>query len=109
MATFYPSDVKYARVNASADGDNVVIAAVAGKALRVLGYLLTASAAGTVTVQDTAGSPVVFASFAMAANGSLSYEGGLAAPAFETAVGVGLELSNGAGVDTLGHITYLEI
>lgn len=105
----YPSDVKYVRVNATADGDNVVIAAVAGKAIRVIAYQLTASAAGTVTVQDTAGSPVVFASFAMAANGNLSYEGGLQAPAFETASGTGLEISNGAGVDTLGHITYLEI
>lgn len=108
MAVF-PSDIKYVRVNATADGDNTVISAVAGKALRVLSYQLTSTAAGTVTLQDTAGSPAVFASFAMPANGNITYTGGLQAPAFETASGVGLEVSNGTGVDTLGHITYLEI
>jgi hypothetical protein len=105
----FPGDVKYARVNATADGDNTVIAAVSGKALRVLGYQLATTAAGTITLQDSAGSPAVFASFPMAANGNISYAGGLQAPAFETASGVALEISNGAGVDTLGHITYVEI
>lgn len=108
MAAF-PAEVKYARINATADGDNTVIAAVAGKALRVLGYALNVTAAGTISLQDTAGTPVVHAQFALAANGVVSYAGGLQAPAFETASGVGLEVNNPTGVDTLGHISYLEI
>lgn len=98
--------VLHVRLNATADGANTVISAVAGKRIRVLSYALTASAAGTVTLQDSAGSPVVFASFSFPANGSLSYPGGIYAPAFETDAGVGLVISNGTGVDTLGHLTY---
>jgi hypothetical protein len=101
--------IKFARVNATADGDNTIIAAVAGKKLRVLGYALVATAAGTISVQDSAGSPAILAQFPLAANGGVSYGGGFDAPAFETPVGNGLEINNPAGVDTLGHLTYVEV
>lgn len=104
----YP-EIKFARVNATADGDNAVIAAVAGKRIRVIGYALTnKTTAGTVALQDTAGTPVVHAELNFALNGPVAYDGGLSAPAFETAVGTGVGISNGTGVDTLGHITYIE-
>ena len=108
MAAF-PSDVKYVRVNATSDGDNTVVAAVAGKSIRVLGYVLTATAAGLITLQDTAGTPVVHAQLSLATNGTASYAGGLQAPAFETASGTGVEISNPSSVDTVGHLTYIEI
>jgi hypothetical protein len=101
--------IKFVRVNATADGDNTVISAVGGKKLRVLGYALVVTAAGTITIQDSAGSPAVLAQFPLAANGGVSYSGGLDAPAFETPSGNGLEINNPAGVDTLGHLTYIEI
>jgi hypothetical protein len=100
--------IKYVRVNATADGDNTVITAVTGKKIRVLGYVLVANAAGAVTLQDSTGTPVIFAVFDLAANGGVSYAGGIDCPAFETDVGKGVEVSNGAGVDTKGHITYVE-
>lgn len=100
---------KYVRVNATADGDNTIVAAVAGKAIRVLGYVLVVSAAGEIALQDTAASPVVHASFVLAANGGVSYAGGLGAPALETASGTGLEINNPVGVDTKGHLTYVEV
>lgn len=101
--------IKFARVNATADGDNTIIAAVGGKKIRVLGYALTVTAAGTITLQDTQATPVIAAQFSLAAQGGVAYAGGLDAPAFETASGFGLEINNPAGVDTLGHITYLEL
>jgi hypothetical protein len=101
--------IKFVRVNATADGDNVVIAAVASKRLRVLGYALVATAAGTISIQNTAGSPIILAQFPLAAQGGVSYAGGYDAPAFETPSGTGLEINNPAGVDTLGHITYVEL
>lgn len=103
------AEPKFTRVNATADGDNLVIAAVVGKRLRVISYALAVSAAGTIAIQDTAGAPVIFAQFPLAANGGISYAGGLDAPAFETSPGLGIEINNPIGVDTLGHITYLEI
>lgn len=111
MAT-YPADVKYAKVDAAADGDNVIIAAVTGKKIRVLGYALTgtSTAGATITIQDTATTPVVHAKLAIANNGGVSYAGGLAAPAFETAAGTGVEINNpGTGPDTFGHMVYVEI
>ena len=101
--------LKFVRVNATSDGDNTVIAAVVGKKIRVIGYAIVASAAGTVTIQDSQGTPVIHASFPLAANGGVSYAGSIDAPAFETAEGFGVEISNGAGVDTLGHMTYIEV
>ena len=104
-----PVAIKFARINATADGANTVVAAVTGKKIRVLGYALSVTAAGTIAIQDTAGVPAVLAQFALAANGGVSYAGGLDAPAFETAVGQGLQVNVPAGVDALGHLVYLEI
>lgn len=101
--------IKYVRVNATADADNVIVAAVGGKAIRVLGYAFAVTAAGTISLQDTAVTPVVHAQFPLAANGGVSYAGGLAAPAFQTATGTGVEINNPAAVDTLGHLTYIEV
>jgi len=103
------STVKFARIDATADGDNEIVAAVAGKSIRVLGYALSVSAAGLISLQDTAGTPVVHGQFDLADNGVVSYAGGINAPAFETAEGEGVEIENPAGVDTLGHMTYVEV
>jgi len=109
VSTFYPSETKFARVNATSDGDNTVVAAVVGKKIRVIGYSLTTTAAGVIALQDTTGTPVVHATLSFAAAGSASYAGGPLCPAFETASGAGVEISNAAGVDTLGHLTYIEV
>ena len=63
--------VKSARVNATASGNTQLIAAVAGKKIVLLTWNVgPASAAGTVTIQDAAGTPVVLAGpFYVAANG----------------------------------------
>lgn len=110
MATF-PADVKYAKVDAAADGDNTIIAAVTGKKIRVLGYAPTgaSTAGGTITLQDTAVTPVVHAKLSLGATGGVAYSGGLDAPAFETAAGEGVEVNNPTGADTFGHMVYVEI
>lgn len=97
---------KYARVNSTSDGDNTVISGVAGKRIVVTGYAMVANAAGVITVQDSAGTPGVLASFELPDSGGVSYAGGPECPAFELPTGLGLEVSNAAGVDTLGHVTY---
>lgn len=101
--------VKFQRVNATADGDNVIIAAVAGKKIRVLSYVVTVTVAGTMTMQDTQATPAIHAQFSLAAQGGASYPGNQSNPAFETAAGFGVEINNPAGVDTLGHMTYQEV
>ena len=101
--------IQYASVNATADGDNTIVAAVGGQSVYVLGYVLTATGLGTVLLQDSAGSPVVHGRIRIGADGGgASYAGGPTCPAFVTAVGTGLEINCPAGVDVLGHITYLQ-
>ena len=101
--------IKFVRVNATADGDNSIISGVTGKKIRVLGYVITVTTAGTVTMQDTAGSPNIFAQFSLLAQGGASYAGGLMCPAFETLVGNGVEINTQTGQDCLGHMTYIEV
>lgn len=97
----------YARVNATSDGANTVVTGTAGKRIVVLGYAINANAAGVVTIQDSAGSPGVLASFEFVDGGGAAYAGSENAPAFEVPVGLNLVVSNAAGVDCLGHVTYI--
>lgn len=96
---------KYVRVNATSDGTNTIITNSDPKlAIVVLSYALNVNAAGVITVQDSAGSPAVHASFEFVDGGGASYGGPRAA--FKLAKGTNLVISNAAGIDTLGHITY---
>jgi hypothetical protein len=101
--------IKFAKIDATSDGDNSVVAAVALKKIRVLGYAFSVTAAGTVDFESDEGSDVVLARFSLAANGGASYAGGIDCPAFETAAGSALFCTVGAGVDAKGHLTYIEI
>lgn len=99
--------IKFVRVNATADGDNTVVAGVASKKLRVLGYVLTVTAAGLVAVKSS--TTTILAELSCDANGGASYAGGLYAPAFETAAGEALVVNTPVGVDAKGHVTYIEV
>jgi hypothetical protein len=102
------NEFRCVRVNATSDGANNVIATPgAGKAIRVLGFcLVNATTAGVSTIQDTAGTPAVHASFDLAKNGGVSYAGGQGCPAFQLAANTGLDVSNATGADLTGFITY---
>ncbi len=105
--------VKYAVVNATASGDNTVIAAVAGKKLRVVGY--STASAGTVTVKWKSGAsvdlsgpmPMVAAGSGQGVLGSGTYmaEYGV----LETDVGLALVLNLSAAVVVGGHLVYREV
>ena len=99
------SDIQFARVNASADGDNTVVAAVAGKKIRVLGYNLTSRTAGLLTIKSSTTSTL--AELDLVADTAVPYSG--PAPAFETVAGELLNFNVAAGVDVVGHLTYVLI
>lgn len=103
-------ELKFARINATSDGDNVVVAAAgvpANKRIYVLGYAINVNAAGVVTWQSTETSPTIVASYEFVDGGGASFAGGFDCPAFSLPAGTGLELSTAAGVDGLGHVTYI--
>ena len=99
--------VKTAAISATSDGDNTIVAAVSGKRIRVLGYVLNVNAAGTVQWKSGA-------STALSGAMELVDGGGVSAPMigipgrfwFQTASGEALVLATATGVDGLGHVAY---
>lgn len=111
MAQQYPrssvlpdDQVLFAQVNATVDGDNTLVAAVAGKRIRVLSYMITVTAAASGHIIKSSGGTVL-ARAALAANGGISHAA--ANGCFETAAGEGLVVTNQTGVDSLGHLSYV--
>lgn len=102
--------IKFASINATADGDNTAVALVASKKLRVLGYVLmnATGTAGNVQIKTSSGGVLGRLRFPSDGSGA-SYAGGVDAPAFETVAGEALVINNSAGVDTVGHLTYIEV
>jgi hypothetical protein len=111
MAIIPPSEsgIKYAMVDATSDGVNELVAAVASKKIVVIGYVLSVDLAGLIIIQDDTGTPVELAKLSLATDGVASYSGGINAPAFETSVGKALDINNPATVNTHGHLTYIEV
>jgi hypothetical protein len=100
--------LKFASVNATADGDNTAIAAVGGKKLRVVGGRITCTGAGTISFKTGGGG--VIDRFISSANGSgFADRGGVDCPLFETVSGEALLLNNPAGIDSVGNLTYIEV
>lgn len=108
VATTPNVQVKYAKIDAAASGDNTVVAAVASKKIRVLSLFYLA--AGTVTVRFESGAS------GTALTGQMEHTaqtGVVLPPAedgwFETASGqlLNLELSGAISVD--GGISYIEV
>lgn len=102
------SQPKYAAISESSSGDNTVVAAVSGKRIRVLSYVLIATGAVAVKfVSDASGTDITGAM-------DLGANGGVSAPHspsghYQTGVGEALILNLGAAVQVSGHLTYIEI
>ena len=101
--------MRFARINATTDGDNEIVAASTipeDKRICVVNYAISATAAGAVSLQTTESSATVLASFDMADGGFAAFNGTMDSPAFELPLGVGLEVSTQNSQDALGHIAY---
>lgn len=101
------SRIRYAIIDHNTSGDNTVIAAVAGKSLKVLSYSMTATGSVTARWESGAGGTALSGQMTMATGVPIVCNG---APygCFQTGVGalLNLELSGAVSVD--GHITYVE-
>ncbi len=99
---------KFAIINASASGDNTIVAAVGGKKIRVLRY--TAIARDVVTARWYS----ALAGIALSGPLDFSLKGGIAEPfcpvgIYETAVGQPLVLNLSSAVLLGGYLTYIEV
>lgn len=99
------SDVKYAVINASASGDNTIVAAVASKVVRVISYVLIAN--GTVNVKWKQGATDISGLMPLVVNvGAVCPEASRGW--METAVNAALILNLSAAVAVTGHLSYVE-
>lgn len=98
---------KFAAISASAAGENLVVAAVAGKKIRVLKYTIVTSGAVAAKFRTSSGADLTGA-MALAANSGV---GGAFCPVglLETAVGDALTLNLSTGAGIAGHLTYIEV
>lgn len=96
--------IRYAKVAAASNGSNEIVAAVAGKIIRVLGYHLSHS--GTVNSKwQSASTDLTGLNYGTA--GVIAHEDQTRDGHFETAAGEALNLNLSAGTAVGGYISYL--
>lgn len=101
----WEAHIEDAVIDASGSGDNEIVAAVAGKSIRVVAFFMVAGAA--VTAKFRSGSTDISGPLPLAANGGVSAEArhGL----FQTNPGEALNLNLGSAVQVGGALTYAEV
>lgn len=96
-------DVKYAPISVSSSGDTVVVNAVTGKSIYVLGFWLTA---GTATaLQWKSGATAISGIFSVASNGGVAVDSSFGL--FKTNVSENLVLNSSANAVVGGTIIYV--
>ena len=99
---------------AAAQTDSELVAAVTGAKIRVLGFFLTVGGTAAVTVLFESGTATAISGVmdvgSTAVERQLSYAGSSNSPAFETALGAALTVTNvGAGGTLRGFLAYVEV
>lgn len=99
-------ELKFAKITAASSGANEVVAAVTGKRIRVVSYLL--SAAGTVNAKWQSASTDLTGLHYMVANNQVPVP---FSPVgyFETASGEALNLNLSGAIAVGGHVAYIEV
>lgn len=105
---FVGSEVKFAAIDAAASGDNTLVAAVAGKKIRVLSLAIVAAGAVVARAESGAGGTALTGQMTLGANAVFALpfnsEGW-----FETAAGQLLNLELGGAVSVDGCLSYAEV
>lgn len=97
--------IKQAKISLAASGD--LVAAVAGKSIRVLAYSIVA--AGAVTAKFQSGGATDLTGAMSMITGTPLAPGESLAGHFQTVAGEKLNLVLGSSVQVSGHLTYQEV
>ena len=100
------SEVQYAAISAVGVGDNEVVAAVAAKKIRVVGFFLVAVTAVTVAFESSAGGDALTGDMSLGAPGVLA-PGYNPLGGVETVAGENLNLELGGAVQVSGAVSYV--
>lgn len=96
----------YAVVNASAAGaGNLLVAATAGKRIRVLSYAFVSTGVNAINFLD--GATAISGAMAFAANGGISAASGSAYGLLQTTAGNALNLQLSTAAQVSGHLVYV--
>jgi hypothetical protein len=98
--------IKFAPISASTSGDNVIVAAVTGKKIKVISVVLVAS--GVVSVTWKSATTNLSGAMPLVANSGFSLPTSPNINYFETAVGEVLNLNLSSAVLVAGHLGYYE-
>lgn len=105
------AEPKFAAIAAASSGDNTIVAAVTGKRIKVISYVVVAAGAVTAKWKSGAGTDLSGA-MSLAANGGVSMAppgaptGRRAGHLLQTASGAALVLNLGGAVSVAGHVSY---
>jgi hypothetical protein len=99
---------KFAVIDAASSGDNTLVAAVAGKKIRVLSYTIIASGAVTVRFEDGASGTALTGQMNLTTNSGVSVPFSPVGH-FETTANTLLNLELSAATSVDGHLTYVEV
>lgn len=95
----------FGSISTAASGQTLLLAAQgAGLKIKVVSYVVVASAA--VTVQFQSAASALTGAMALAANGGLVVQSTTAAHVFETAANAALNINLGGAVQVSGHFSY---
>lgn len=97
---------KFAVISTGTNGDNTIVAAVAGKKIRVLSYMFISS--GTVTAKWQSSGTDVSGAMAFIANTGVS-SGYNPKGHFETVTEEALEINQNSTAVLAGHLNYIEV
>lgn len=104
--------MKFAPINISASGDNVIASAVAGRFFRILTYVLTSDTSLTFTWKS--GSTSLSGEMSIGANGSIVSPFGPPSPlgllgSLQTNYSEDLIINTSTNGNLTGHIVYIEV
>ena len=98
--------VRTADGNVGAATSGVVVDAIEGRTIEVVGYTMVVDAASTVTFQSNA--TPIFSGFALGANGGVAVQGDADSPLFSADLGQALTINNSAG-NVSYHVSYVVV
>jgi hypothetical protein len=101
------SDALYAVIDDALSGNNTLVAAVAGKKIRVLGFFLVAAGAVTARFESDADGTALSGQMTLAAGDPFVASGYNPLGWFETVAGELLNLELGGAVSVDGALTYV--
>jgi len=103
-------EAKFAKFSAVSATDTEVVAAVSGKRVRVLDYVLCLSGTSTARFEDGAGGTELSGLFSKYGGGTTVFSPGYCPVGhFQTSVSTALSLETSSTWTTSGHVTYVEV